>query len=675
MSDLESRSGSNLLQTFLNLGSLVQRQQASEQGFDSKSTYGEGGDSDSEAEALQLFDLAFAEMRLGKLQELGDWKPEIRLKQKGIIDPVALFENLRKLPDHHIRMVRLFIRFVGQQLFSTTVDELYELQESRGGLFRNPFYDRFTEQVGEYGALFKTTLKTDPWPEERLMGPEREAFMRKLHDWRSTFLSQPGMKVAMEFFDEHDEDTFNAFFHLQQQFDSPSYRDFDKENNPYPQPLPKIAAYRAAMGELQTEFTDLEGSVGMCFDYCRMEGGKVVDFVLSAEDTFLRITTRLDRDYPLAQDYSHRLLHERAQEVKMMMFPLRCLFFDELDARRGVKQSNDNTLDSYMDMTLGETTITIPPVYRHTFAPSELLPELQEAFMKLNGDKALPSSWAAEGIVKLTQKMSEKALLAHGEVFKDLSGGYEQTYKSDENNLNRRLARLAYLYLMAMSKKSAMAKASEERLGNIESMANKYAEHAERYAEVDLSEDMDLRNLRDDQLPLMVSPEQMEELFRTSRIVARLGENSEAFEERAKMIEKGLQAALDMMTKAGELMDKMVNKMFPNKEDSKDLLDAIHELIDLGYKTQQALADLAKKEGGSSKDKKLQAEIEKLKTTVQECKDETARLQGHLTDILGKKRELIDVMRITKDEKAYNQGQLRKITVMTIQSIQSQNTG
>jgi len=203
-------------------------------------------------------------------------------------------------------------------------------------------------------------------------------------------------------------------------------------------------------------------------------------------------------------------------------------------------------------------------------------------------------------------------------------------------------------------------------------MANKYASHAAKFAEIEITPESDLRGIKDDQLPLMASPEQMEDLFRTSRIVARLGEDSEEFAERAKEIEQGLQAALTMMKQAGDLMQTMVTRMFPKKEDSADLLQAIQELIELSYKTQQALADLAKKEGSSSKDKKVLAEIEKLKKEVELCKSETSRHQDGLKTILGSKRELVKMMRVTQSEKDHTNNQLRMITVMTIQSMQNQ---
>ena len=75
----------------------------------------------------------------------------------------------------------------------------------------------------------------------------------------------------------------------------------------------------------------------------------------------------------------------------------------------------------------------------------------------------------------------------------------------------------------------------------------------------------------------------------------------------------------------------------------------------------------------ASRDKKAAAEVIKLKEEVNRCKNETAEIQGKLRDVLAAKRSLVDIMRITKAEKDYYYGQLRMITVMTIQSIKSQS--
>jgi|SaaInlStandDraft_1057018.scaffolds.fasta_scaffold17164_3 hypothetical protein len=675
MSTPEKGTGSSLLAAFAKLGSLVSNQTHASGSFDAKDHYGDGEAPDLIQRASDLFAIAFKAMALGKEEKKKNkWEFSLKMKGKGVVEPLPLYGNLRLLSDDDVLKVRLFCRFVGQQLFSTSVDDFFAYQESKLGEMVNPFYKRFAEQAGRFVATFGQEIEIPAWPTERVSGPERDTFVRKANDWLTVFRAMPGIKDALDFFQEENNDVFNAFFHLQRQFDSPNYKDFDEEKNPYPQPLPRIAAYRNALEELQAEFTSLEGSVGMCFDYCKMSTGRVVDFVLSAEDTFLNITTRLDRDYPLELDHSHQLMHFRANDVKMMMFPLRCLFFEELDARRGTKDSNDNTLDSYMDMTLGATEIHIPESYEHSFQSKDLEEDLQKALNDLTEEPVLPDDWKTSSMIQDIQKLSHHDLEEHAKIFDALSDTYEEKYKTDENNISRRLARVAYLYLKAMAKKDVMAKASQARLDNIESMAFKYAEHASKFAEVEITPESDLRGIKDDQLPLMASPEQMEDLFRTSRIVARLGETSEEFAERAQQIEAGLQAALAMMKQAGDLMQTMVKRMFPNTEDSADLLEAIQSLIDLSYKTQQALTDLAKKEGSSSKDKKVQAELERLKKEVAECKAETSRRQGELKTILGSKRELVASMRVTQAEKDYNNNQLRMITMMTINSMQNQKT-
>ena len=668
----EVSTASSLLSAFAKLGQLVTHQNQASGSFDAKSQYGEGDSSDISEKATELFDMAFKAMSLGQTDKKKKWEFSLRTKGKGVVDSISLFSNIRLLSDEDVLKVRLFCRFVGQQVFNTSVDDFFTYEESKRGEMINAFYTRFSGQAKDFVATFGQKIEIPEWPNERLKGPEREIFVRQVNDWLLAFRSLPGIKDALEFFKKDSGELFNAFFHLQRQFDSPTYKDFDEGGQPFPQPLPRIAAYRNALSELQEEFTTLEGSVGMCFDYCKMSKEKVVDFVLDAEDTFLRITTRLDRDYPLELDHSHQLLHFRAHNVKMMMFPLRCLFFEELDARRGVKDSNDNTLDSYMDMTLGETEIHIPETYEHEFKMEELQEELQKAIRDMISLHDLPDPEKTSSLVQAIQKLSHEEMEKHSGVFDTLSDQYEKDFKSDENNISRRLARVSYLYLKAMAKKDVMAKASQDRLDGIESMANKYASHAAKFSEIEITPESDLRGIKDDQLPLMASPEQMEDLFRTSRIVARLGEDSEEFAERAKEIEQGLQAALTMMKQAGDLMQTMVTRMFPKKEDSADLLQAIQELIELSYKTQQALADLAKKEGSSSKDKKVLAEIEKLKKEVELCKSETSRHQDGLKTILGSKRELVKMMRVTQSEKDHTNNQLRMITVMTIQSMQNQ---
>ena len=671
---LEAKNASPLLSAFSKLGNLIHQQKAAHAKYNVQEVYGQVDQLHLEEGCVKLFIDAYKDMGVGEDEDSSNiWQLPMVIKQKGTLDSELLYQSLRKLSDEDIKKIRYFNRFVGQQLYGTTYEDFYELQESRVGVFVNPFFTRFIQQSNDFANFFGKTLPTAEWPKVILRGKERDDFAKIVNQWQIEFRTLPGIDRANLFFSEQPKDIFNTFFHLQRQFDSPSYRDIAEDGTPYPQPLPRIAAYRDAISELQNEFTELEGSVSMCFDYCRMSVDKVVGFVLSAEDAFLRITSRLDHDYPIDIDHCHKMLHDRAHDVKMMMFPLRCLFFDELDARRKTTDPVDNTLDSYVDMTLGETEVHVPPSYEHSFSTEKLLPELQQKLDDLN-PTPIPPHWSTVDIIKLIQQIPHGDLNTYAEGFDQLSNTYEQQFKSDENDLNRRIARVTWLYLKAMSKKDLMAKASQERLDQIENMASKYANHAARFAEADVGPETDLRSLKDEQLPLMASPQQMEDLFRTAHVVKKLSENCSDFEDKAKLIAAGLQAAMDMMQKAGELMERMVKKMFPKNEDSADLLAAIRHLIELGYETQQALADLAKQEAIASRDKKAEAKCHELKQEVEHCKSKTLKIQGHLRDVLASKREIVEKMRITKGEKDYYHGQLRMITVMTIQSIQSQSS-
>ena len=672
---MESSSVSPLLAAFNRLGDLVRGQKEAIAKHNPKDAYGDGSaDAAFETEAMGLFNLAYADMSVGvnEDRDAPPWQLGLSLREKGVVESERLYQSLRQLSDKDILKIRTFNRFVGQQLYSSTIDEFYELQEIKLGCAYNPFYTKFGDQAKSFAESFGRSLNIEPWPTEKLKGAERDAFVRKVTQWIHFLRGLPGIRVANDFFLRVDKGCFNAFFHLQRQFDSPNYKDLDDQGKPLPQPLPRIASYRAAISELNAEFTDLEGSVSMCFDYCRMNVNKVVGFVLGAEDAFLRITSRLDRDYPVDVDYAHKVLFMRAHDVKMMIFPLRCLFFNELEAKRSTKDSTDNTLDSYMDMTLGRSEVHLPPAYVQEFKTKDLEAPLVEALTRIYG-ATLPPVWSTTQIITKIQNCDVPVLEKLAEIFDALCVDYEQRFKSDENNLNRRISRMTWLYCKAIAKKEVMSKASQDRLNHIKGMADNYAAHAERFEKAEVGPDTDLRSLSDEQLPLMASPQQMEDLFRTVHVVGRLGKDSVEFKAMAKKIEAGLQAALDMMKKAGELMERMVNKMFPDKEDSKDLLEAIRSLIELGYRSQQAISDLSRKEGSAGKDKKAQEEVAKLRAEVEKCKKDTVELQGHLRVVLGSKRELVEKMRITKAEKDYYHSQLRMITVMTIQSIQSQS--
>jgi len=478
----------NLSETFKSLGKLVSKQKDVTANFNANSAYGENENSDFNSVAIKLFYLTYENMGLGQAEELKDWKFNLKMKSKDLIDHEHLFTLLRKLPSDEVKKIRIFNRIVGQQQLVTTVSDLFQLQERKMGEWVNPFYDAFCTQIQSFASIFGKTLVAPKWPKEKLNGVERESFMKNIEAWRQEWLILPGFKLAKTFFEEQASEVFSAFFHIQRQFDSDNARDFDKDNQPYPQPLPKIFAYRKAISGMSQEFDNAEASITMCFDYCRMNKDRVISFVLDAENAFLNIVTRLEDQYPIDLDNAHFKLHEQSHKVKLMMFPLRCLFFDELEAHRGVKDSNDQTLDSYMDMTLVENTIHLPASYIHHTSIDVLEPELQKALKALFNDTALTKVESKELITRI-QAMTQSKLEEHAKIFDGLCNIYEVKYKSEEENLSRRLSRLAYLYLKAMEKKSAMKSASQERLNSIKAMADKYAKQAERFAQVDIGDE------------------------------------------------------------------------------------------------------------------------------------------------------------------------------------------
>lgn len=676
LAELDQKSSSVLLDTFNQIGSLLQRQIKSNEKFDSKSEYGENKDNGNNDEIVQFYRDNFSNMKIGEDEDVQNWDFNIRFKNKNLIDIESLYANLRLLPDSDIRKIRIFNRFIGQQYFNITVKEIFDYEERRDNTLKNPFFKSFFRQAKEFATLNSCDFVDVEWPEKVQSKEERDQLKDKLNILRQQFVELPGIQQGIEFFDRRDTSVFNAFFHVQRQFDSENWKDFDEEDQPYPQPLPRIAGYRKAIADVTSEFEEAEGSISMCFDYCRLDKNKVVSFIRGAEDTFLRIVNRLDDEYPLELDYAHTLLHNRAKEIKHMMFPLRCLFFQELEDARKVKDSVDNTLDSYLDMTLGKADIKIPPQYEHEFKIEEMDNELSEVIVCIVKSEPNKGEYHTIDLIKCIQKLEESENQAFGETLDKLSDQYEKQYKSDENNITRRLARLCFLYTKAFAQKSVMSQASQSRLDSIEDLANVYADRAEKFADVNIEDDKKIRTLTDDQLPMMASPEQMEDLYHTQKVVGRLAESESEFQDTAGNIEKGLKAAMDMMKKAEEFMQRMIEKMFPQKEDSRDLLDAIHKMIQLSYKTQQALVDSAKKEGlvKRNKNKKDEKELEKLNQEIEEYKQETKELQGHLQVVLKDKHDLVTKMRITQTEKDHYKNQLRMITVMTINSMQAQGS-
>ncbi|MBF0198819.1 MAG: hypothetical protein HQL32_13975 [Planctomycetes bacterium] len=671
----ELQPPTSILSTFKKIGDLLKGQANAASRFDAKDAYGAGVDpSEFESRILLFYKNAFASMGVGEIEDNPDWEMAISFSGNGLVDTEKLFSLLRLLPDGDVRKIRLLNRFAGQQCYNITVTELFDYETRRDETLKNPFFDTFCAQVHEFAKLSGQDMDLMRWPKKVQESDERKAWIERLDVWREKFIELPGINECLTAFTAKRKDFFNAFFHVQRQFDSEDWKDFDAESNPYPHPLPRIAGYRAALKDLDDEFSETEGSIAMCFDYCRMGAKRVVDFIRGAEDSFLNIVTKLDDDYPKSLDYSHTLLHSKATEVKLMMFPLRCMFFDELEAQRGVRESTDNTLDSYMDMTLGKGEVHIPEQYNHSFCLKDLDEEIAKVFKRL-----LPPGFSDDqplntiDIISKAHSLSQKEWQDYGDELDGICDITEKKYKSDENNITRRLSRLTYLYMRAFAKMDVMGKASTDRLDSIGEIASFYAGHAEKFSKVDIENEGSFKDISEDSLPMMASPEQLEDLFRTQKVVQRLSDNDDDFDEQAQTISDGLKAAIDMMKKAEEFMNKMVNKMFPDKEDSKDLLQAIHDLIELSYKTQVSLADASKLEASAIKlDDKKKKEIEKLKQQVEKYKSDTLKLQSHLKSVLESKNELVQKMRITKDEKVQYQKQLKMITIMTINSMQAQ---
>ena len=673
MSSLETNKGSGLLDSFNKIGALLVNQKESVNAFDSANAYGSKPESNFDGKIVTLYESVFEMLNIANEEGLEDWKFQIGFKNDGIVDSGKLYGSLRLLPDGDIRKLRLFNRFVGQQMFDISVGELFEYQKRYLDKVSNPFWKTFCSQAIEFAALNEVKFELIEWPIHPLSQDERKVLSDQLQSWREKFVSLPAIALAIDFFKTHEQQAFNSFFHIQRQFDSESWKDFNKDGEPFPQPLPRIAGYRKAITDVHSEFDEAEGSISMCFDYCKLSPAKVVLYIRTAEDAFLKIVNRLDDEYPIAMDYSHTQLHDHAKEIKHMMFPLRCVFFEELEAERSSKDATDNTLDSYMDMTLGKTNVSLPPAYIHDFKITGLEIELQEPILKVLGGMSKDTEISTNLLLEKIQSYSPEQNEAFSEVFSGLSDKYEVQFKSDENNLSRRIARLSFLFSSAVAKKDIIGKASQERLDTINELANEYASKAEKFSGVDVDDDNAVKNLTEDQLPIMASPQQLEDLYHTQKVVGRLADSDGEFKETANQIEEGLLAAMDMMKKAERLMVKMVNRIFPLKDDSKDLLDGIHGLIDLGYKTQQLLADIDKKESQTKKKetKKAQNDLLKLKQELEDNKKGTAKLQMNLLEVLKSKNDLIAIMRVTQSEKDLNKNQLRMITKMTINSMQS----
>jgi hypothetical protein len=621
---------------------------------------------------IELLKQAYFDMGVGQGHEYKiPWSVDLE-QSKGTIDEERLYSSLRKLSDEDILKIRCFNRFVGHQLYNLTFEEFLEHQDSRNGIHTNHFYQCFTNQSASFAKLFDKKINAKSWPVTKLTYSKRKPFMRIVDNWNKEMRALPGLRIADSFFKNSQKDIYNSFFHLQRQFDAPDYKDLDDSGLPNPQPLPRITTYRQALLSLQNEFNDVEERIAKCFDLCHSNIEAIIPFVLNTEEALLSITSRLDDEYPTDLDYSHQQLHKRSQETKMMLFPLRCLFFDELEQLRSSQESTDNTLDSYLDMTLAKSNVHLPPTYRQNFICQELEQSLQAQLASIYG-KPLPHSWDTTGVVKVVQRWSIEKIQSESNTFSHLCKHLEEKAFTDDS-INLRIARMITIYLKALAKKEVMGEASLQRLQELQGLSNSYQDRALRFESADTDETADLRQLKDEQLPLMASPQQLEDLYKTSHVVGRLVKAGEDFKEQAMDIEKGLNAALVMMKKAGELMERMVSKMFSKNEDRRDLQQAINSLLKLGYETQTHLANLSKKRSLSKHNSANQNELISLQNKVDRCKKETRVLQDQLREVLVAKNELVDRMRITTREKELYQNQLRMITVMAINSIQSQST-
>ncbi len=682
-------AANSILKAFNNFRSLVNSQAESVRSFDAKTAYATGPSEEVYSDAvIEFYNRACEDMKIGADVEEG-WTLNLRYMSKGIVDGTTLYGNLRLLPDHDVRKIRFFNRFVGQEFFQLSIDDIFFNQQAEGRSLKNPFFDKLQENVRQFAELLGMDVgKVIAWPALVPERADRDILMRAVGAWRDRFLALPGVRLASGFFSPQSglaepKAAFHEFFHTQRQFDSENWKDFDEQNRPHPQPLPRITSYRKAILDLNTEFLESEGNISMCYDYCRMKKDVIINYVRSAEDSFIRIVNRLDDDYPVSVDYGHRRLHDRSKALKHMLFPLRCLFYEELDEQRGVKESNDNTLDSYFEMSLGNTFVSIPPHYYHSFNLEDLEPELREALsaMLSKADPTLAAFRDDKGLLcarAIMDAIQHDALdrnLRHSTIFEKISENYEQKFKRDENNISRRMARLCWLFTSAMAKQKVLHDACKTRLDSVQALSTVYFNRATQLSKVNLEDEHAYMKLTDDQLPLIAPPEQMEDFYHTRQIVGRLAVENAEFEDQARQIALGLSSSLDMLKKSELFLENLVTRIFPNEADRKDLVEAIKRLISLSYQTQQALADVAKREGAARKKKNNAADAKSSEDTerVRALKAEVQQTQEKLKVILGEKNTLVQKMRITDAEKQNYQRKLRMVAVMTVTSVQAQN--
>lgn len=629
-------------------------------------------DQDLDLSCVEFLKQAYSDMGVGLSdQDEEVWTIDIE-HDKGVIDQERLYSSLRKLSDKDILKVRCFNRFVGHQLNNLTFEEFCEHQESRNGVYSNHFYQCFTNQSDSFAKLFGKKLNTKSWPPKKMTYGKRKPFMRVVDNWNKEMRALPGLRIAERFFKDAPKNTYNSFFHLQRQFDAPDHRDRDESGQPNPQPLARITIYRQALSTLQNEFDAVEKQIENCFDNYHSKAEEVIPFVLRTEQALLSITSRLDDEYPTSVDYSHLELHKRSLVTKMMLAPLRCLFHEELEQLRSNQESTENTLDAFLDMTLASSEVHLPLNYKQSFICDELDCDSQVELASIY-NKPLPHDWDTTAIIHIIQSWNLVKTQAEINTFNRLCSKLKYRSLSDDN-INMRIMRVVSVYLKALAKKELMKKASLQRLQQLQMLSHRFHDRALLFKSVNTDETADLRRLKDSQLPLMASPQQLEDLYKTSHVVGRLVIAGEDFKEQATDIEKGLKSALEMMKKAGELMERMVRNMFPKTEDRKDLQQAINSLLKLGYEIQTYLADLSRKKSLSERNSQSQQEIATLQNKIELCKKETRDLQDQLKATLIAKNELVDKMHIATREKVFYKDQLRMITVMTISSVQSQST-
>lgn len=691
MNTPDQQQASSLWKSFQDLGSLADKQNQSAEKYSSDDAFRfERAETHGDDMAL-FYRAAFSDMGIGVRSEGDEWELELHFQGKGIVDCQRLFANLRMLSDDDIRKIRIFNRFVGQELFKISVEDILLNQVAEGGRLKNSFFDRFQASVREFAGLCGCPVPCAPitWPAVTMREGERRELLDNLRGWIVWYQKLPGIRCALEFFrhsgaDERTRSLFNDFFHVQRQFDSDNWKDFDPAGNPYPQPLPRIAGYRKAVMDMNKAFSESEASITTCYDCCRLEPEKIINYIRASEKILMMMVNHLEEEYPPAADQSHGLMHDRARKIKHMLFPLRIVFHEQLEEQRGALESSESTMDSYFEMSLGGELVSIPQSYHHIFRMEELDEDLREALrgMLLAADKSLAMFKAdggdgisADKVVAHIQRAEASVNMRFSESFSMINNDCEDRFRNDESNLSRRLSRLLWLFTAAMSKKETMRGECRKKIENVGKLSTEYLARAEVLKNVDLEDEKAFAQISEDQLPLMASPDQMEDLFNTKAVVARLAVENSEFEKEAKKIEEGLDASLEMLRKSEDFLERLVRKILPTESDRKDLLEALHKLVNLSYKLHRSLMNSNRKAEMQRKRKKegkaVPKESEKESAEIQQVKTELRDIEAKLQPLLSEKRRIIKKMLITNEEKELSLKQMRMIALMTINSMQA----